>query len=996
MSLRTVTRHGASLALAAFVVLPILTRGGNPPDKPCKSGWEKTWEKDGCDDVEGWKCEDTDEFIQESYTPIAFEQNRGQTAASYQFLTRSGAQGIFLASGGATLDLRGPDGAPVVIRLELEGASAAPAPEAEQPLPTLAHYFIGNDPSRWLTNVPSYGRIRYRDVYPGIDVVYYGTAGELEHDFILRPTADPSRIRMRFQGAESVSLGADGSAEIRAGGQLVTWRAPVLYQGEGSARRKVSGRYALDGSQRLSFQVGSYDRAQPLVIDPVVSYATFIGRSEPEGGSRTAIDAAGNVYVAGLTFDPSFPVTPGARSDNKGAFGDILITKLNPAGNTVLYSTHIGGVNGDAAFGIALDAAGNIYVAGTSTSDDFPTTAGVLKPLITAPGAPSDPSECVLLKLNAAGSALLYSTYLGGSSTDSCYAVAVDSAGSAYVAGGTDSSNFPVTGDRRAVTGRDAFVAKFKPDASALDYSMTFGSTGNERATAMAIDSAGNAYATGCTSSSFGLPITPGALQTTWGGTNVPQRAAGDAFVLKLTGAGAVSYATYLGGSREDCAFGIAVDGQGSAYVAGNTTSTNFRTTAGAFQTEYKGVGGNNIYPGGDGFVAKLNPTGTALVYSTYLGGARDDWATGIAVDSAGNAYVTGATLSTNFPVSTDAQQRTFGGTNPANRISIGDAFLAQLNPAGTALVYSTYLGGSSEDIGIGVAVNASGSVAVAGATRSRNFPVTPGAAQTIFGGVSGTNEPIGDVFVVRFNGSGGGTGSNVVLGGVASAASYAAGAVAPGEIVVLGGTSIGPSALTTLVLNSGNTVSNTLAGTRVFFDNTPAPMIYASGAQSSAVVPYDVAGKTTTQITVEYQGQRSAPLTMPVVAAKPALFSANGSGTGPGAILNEDSSLNSAANASPRGRVIVIYLTGTGQTDPIGTDGLLALTNFPKPRAPITVTIGGRPADVLYAGAAPGLVAGVTQINAKVPEDAATGNPEVIVTAGTARSQSGLTVAVR
>jgi uncharacterized protein (TIGR03437 family) len=437
------------------------------------------------------------------------------------------------------------------------------------------------------------------------------------------------------------------------------------------------------------------------------------------------------------------------------------------------------------------------------------------------------------------------------------------------------------------------------------------------------------------------------------------------------------------------------VDAQGNAYVAGSTTSTNFPVTAQAVRSTFQGGGGNGTFPGGDAFVTKLNPAGSALVFSTYLGGSRDDWGSVITLDSGGNAWVAGGTLSANFPVTQDAAQPAFAGSTPEENFPTGDAFVAQLNGAGTALRYGTYLGGSGDDFAMGLALDRTGAVYVSGSTRSRDFPATPGALQTQYGGSNTVVIPLGDAFVARYAETGGGP--LVSIAEVASAASYVGGSVAPGEMVFLSGTNIGPPNLAGLTLNgAGNAVTTSVAGTRILFDNVPAPIIYVSAAYSSAVVPYEVAGRQSTEVVVEYNGSRSAPKVIPVVASKPALFAANASGRGPGAILNEDYSVNTPSNPAAKGRIVLLYGTGEGQTNPPGVNGRLALLTFPRPVLPVSVTIGGITADVLYAGAAPQFVAGFFQMNVKVPEDAPSGNLDVIVGIGNARSQSGLTVAVR
>ncbi|MFN7918961.1 MAG: SBBP repeat-containing protein [Bryobacteraceae bacterium] len=996
-------RHAAPLTLAAITIACIVLRGGPPPNKPCDGEWVwKTHESGGgsCgarEEYSDWECESNRSAV--NALPLSFEPNNGQAPAAYQYVSHSRSLAVALDDGDADLTLRGPDGAPITVRLHLDGASQRADARGEKQLPGVANYFLGSDPSRWRTNIPSYSRVRFRDVYPGIDIAYYGTDGELEHDFIVRPGADPARIRMELAGADAVRVESDGSVSAVVRGVTVTWRRPELYQIRGGQRRSVTGRYRGDGGNRLAFEVDGYDKAADLVIDPVVAYVSYFGRSSADTGGRVVVDSAGNAYTAGITFDGSFPVTPGAPSVSKGTFGDILITKFNPSGSAVLYSTHIGGANAEGALGLAIDGAGNLYLAGSSDSDDYPVTAGAIKPYLQPPGAPDDPLDCVVTKLNAAGNAILYSTYLGGTGVDACMAVAVDSQSNAYVTGRTTATKFPVSDDaaqrlpRGAVEG---FAAKINPQATALVYSTLFGGTRDEAGYAIAVDSQGNAYVAGYTTSSFGFPVTTGALQTTWGGAPT-LRGPGDGFVFKINPTGsAFVYSTYLGGNRDDNALGIAVDTQGNAYVTGHTASPNFRTTDGAFQKDMKGAGGNTTYPGGDAYVVKLNPAGTGLLYSTLIGGAKDDVATAIAIDAAGNAYIAGSTLSSDFPVSQDAMQKTYGGFEPTEYFPTGDAFLAHVNPTGSALIYSTYIGGSGSDLGLGVAVDRFGGIYVSGSTLSQKFPVTAGAAQTTYGGSSRQVVPFGDVFMARF-----GTPivdpSTPAIRGFGSAANNAAVSVSPGEWIVITGTNLGPAARVNFSAGQDGSVATTLAGTRVYFDDVPAPVFYASAASVQVAAPFALADKSSTQVTVEVNGRKSAALTVPVTAAKPTLFTVNGQGAGQASAVNlaDGSANNGDAPVQPGGWVSVSF-TGGGAMSPGVGDGQVVPDAGAALVSTATVSIGGRDAEVSYAGGAMGQVAGLSRADFKIPEDIDAGDLEVIVTVAGAKSQSGVTVSVR
>jgi hypothetical protein len=671
--------------------------------------------------------------------PISFEVNAGQTDAQVRYLAHGSGYALFLTSTGAVLNLEnvaaaGPTRKPSDLKPDTASASMAPAsvtgvalatnlvganPEAAvaglDQLPGTSNYFIGNDPSQWHTNIANYAQVRYQDVYPGVNLVYYGNQQQLEYDFVVAPGADPGSIRFSIQGADRLRLDANGNLVLSTALGDVLEHAPVVYQEAGGVRQAVVGQFVLLNQDEVGFQVGAYDPNLPLTIDPVLSYSTYLG-STAVAGYGIAVDSAGNAYITGGTYYVGFPVTAGAFQTSGGGYQDTFVTKLNAAGTALLYSTYLGGSGFEDGNGISVDSAGNAYVTGFTNSTNFPVTAGAFQ---TTFGGVED---AFLAKLNAAGTALLYSTYLGGNGDDFGNGIAVDSAGNAYVTGYTNSTNFPVTAGAFQTTyggSLDAFMSKLNAAGTALLYSTYLGGNGDDFGNGIAVDSAGNAYVTGGTSSA-NFPVTASAFQTTYGGGYY------DAFVTKLNAAGTVLiYSTYLGGNDRDIGNGIAVDSAGNAYVTGDTSSANVPVTAGALQTT-----GIN-----DAFVTELNAAGTALLYGTYLGGGNDG-GNGIAVDSAGNAYVTGGTSSANFPVTASAFQTTFGG--------VEDAFLAKVNAAGTALLYSTYLGGNDEEYGNGIAVDSAGNAYVTGQTVSTNFPVTAGAFQTTFHGNN-------DAFVAKF-----------------------------------------------------------------------------------------------------------------------------------------------------------------------------------------------------------------------------------------------------
>src|SRR6266576_230582 len=491
--------------------------------------------------------------------------------------------------------------------MKLVGAKLTPQVEGVDEFPGKANYIIGNDPKKWGTNVPTYAKVRYREVYPGVDLVYYGKQRQLEHDFIVAPGADPSSITLGFAGAEKMSLDPRrGALVLSVKGGEVRFEKPRIYQELGGTWREISGGYVLKNANGVGFAVAAYDANKPLVIDPTLFYSTYRGGSGEDLGLGIAADGVGNAYVTGYTLSTDFPGASSStiQSSNGGGF-DAFVAKINAAGTALVYSTYLGGSSDDLGFGIAADGAGNAYVTGYTLSTDFPGASSSMIQSSNGGGF-----DAFVAKFNAGGTALVYSTYLGGSGDDPGQGIAVDATGNAYVTGNTVSTDFPTT--------------------------------------LLAFQSA-NAGST-------------------------------DAFVTKLNPAGSAPlvYSTYLGGSSDDFGQGIAVDAAGNAYVTGYTGSTNFPTTAGAFQID------NAV--GADAFVTKLNPAGSApLVYSTYLGGSSDDFGQGIAVDVAGNAYVTGYTGSTNFPTTAGVFQIANAGSN--------DAFVTTLNPAGSApLVFSTYL----------------------------------------------------------------------------------------------------------------------------------------------------------------------------------------------------------------------------------------------------------------------------------------------------------------
>lgn len=933
---------------------------------------------------------------------VRFEPNVGQADSGYRFVAHGRAQSILLSGGEAVfaLDASRQQNARTV-HASLEGARSGAEPKAEQPLSGRVNYLIGRDRHKWHTDIPTFGRVTVPEIYSHIDVVYHGTGGELETDFVVRPGGDPTNIRIRFSGADAVQLGSDGALALRAEQRTLNWKKPLLYQaGAHGARNAVEGRFKFLSDGAVGFEVGDYDVTRPLVIDPVLTYATYFGGPYTEAGTRVAADDAGNAYMIGATDASSFPSTPGTYfSSANGLQGNVIVAKVAADGKSMVYETHIGGTGGDVGFGIALDAFGNVYLTGMTGSSDYPLVPASNN--LTTQVA-TDPMNCFVTKLNAAGNALVYSTVIGGANYDGCSGVGVDSSGNAYVGGITYSTDFPMvnavqTSFPIALGGTpsiSAFMAKLSPDGTKLLYSTFYGGPGNNGVASLAVDSAGNAYFTGCTTS-YNFPVTPGAYQTTFGGIGGQINAfydTGDAFVVKLSPSGQKVYATYLGGSKDDVGIGIAIDSKGDAYVGGATLSSNF-PTQNAFQATYHGAGGFSFVAGGDGFIAELDPTGSTLLFSSYIGGSADDRVLGVALDSSGNIWLAGHTISTDFPTAGTQAQPGYAGDNSV--VVVGDAFLAEVNTQ-HALTFSTYLGGSGGDWAGGVAIDGTGGVIIVGGTSSSDFPVTKGVYQAQYGGTdlsAFAGMPVGDAFIAKF----GGVIPTVTIAGISNAASYVGGAIAPGEAILIAGTNIGPSAIAGAELDPHGNVSTLVANTQFLFNGVAAPIVYVSAQYSSVMVPYEVSSSSTAQVVAVYNGTQSPAVTVPVVASLPGVFSANSSGTGQGAILNPNMTFNSAQLPASRGSIVTLFVTGEGQTNPAGIDGSVTASVI-VPMLPVTVSFGGVQATVCpFIGEAPGEVAGVLQINVTIPQNAPTGsNVPVMVTVGTAASQAGLTMAIQ
>jgi len=599
------------------------------------------------------------------HLPLSFEPS----VRANEFVVRGGGRTLFLTPVEMAMTFRDRR-----LRLTLAGANTHAQAEALDELPGKRNYLIGNDRAKWRTGVPAYAQVRYGEIYPGVSVKYYGSGQELEYDFEVAPGADPRQIRMNLDRGFRPRVSAAGDLVLQTSSGEVQEKKPVAYQEIDGRRRLIEAGFVLVSRRQIAFKIGAYDPTRPLVIDPVLIYSTYLGGSGDDLASSIAVDFANNLYIAGTTSSTNFPTHAPAYPATAG-LSDIFVTKLDSTGHNIVYSTYIGGSGLDRGDGIAIDSSGNAYVVGRvdSSSTNFPTTAGAFAP--TYRGGDFDG---VLFKLNPQGNGLVYSTFVGGEENDSTEGVAVDSSGRAYVTGGSRSVAFPTTASAFQTVrsgDTDAYLLKINAGGSSVLYGTMLGGGGTDRGSGVVVDSSGNAYVAGYTGSSD-FP-TSDAFQNSPGGSY-------DAFLAKFDtnaiGASSLVFCSYLGGSGDDKAFGVAIDSSAAnVFIVGQTSSSNFPVLSPVQSTSGGGF---------DAFIARISSTG-AKVFATYLGGNGDDRGTGIAVNSSNESYVTGFTFSTNFPTVNALQNSNGGGA---------DAFIAKLNSSGSAFFYATYFGGSGNE----------------------------------------------------------------------------------------------------------------------------------------------------------------------------------------------------------------------------------------------------------------------------------------------------------
>ena len=852
------------------------------------------------------------------------------------------------------------------LRIRLEGASGETVLNGTRRLDGVSNYYAGNDPSQWRIAAPQFGAVEYSGLYPGVDAVFYGTPRELEFDFVVAPGADPGLIQLHFSGA-AVKLDGHGDLVAVLSGQEVRLQRPVIYQTVTGSHVRIEGEFILRGNT-VAFQIGTYDRSLPLVIDPILLYASYLGGAAADAINAVAVDASGNVVIAGATQSTNFPLQDPAQGSNRGG-PDAFISKLTPTGHALLYSTYFGGAGSEEFTAIAIDSTGSAWAVGFTNSANFP----LLSPL-QGQGSINPGFDATVSRFSPGG-ILQFSTFFGGNADEAARAIALD-ATSAYIVGDTFSTNLPIGISAQPnfgggvpascpalITGQamggDAFVLKLSAAGSFLQYATYLGGSGCEAGRSVAVDSAGNAYVTGATNSANFPTLTP--LQATLGGGTCAPFGGGastpcpDAFVAKVnSGGSALLYSTYLGGNNLDDGAAIAVDADSNVYLTGDTQSPNFPIAA----AHDSSLSGNT-----DAFVSKLNTAGSALILSTFLGGSGADHGRALKLDSARRIFLAGYTNSGDFPKASELKSALAGGF---------DLFAATFRASGASLDFSSFYGGPGDEQGRGLALDASGNLWVAGSTQSNAFPVLAALQQASAGAMDGVLLKTGPVAV-------GGV-PVINAGGIVNNASFAQGSVAPGSIAAIFGSNLtnGASLLSSSIGPDGKLV-NVLGGTSATVNDTFAPMFYATPGQIGVQIPFEVAGLSSVFVRVFVDGQASLPVLVPIASFAPGLFTTNQEGTGAAAALHQDGVAPvTSDNPARLNEVIVFFATGLGVTSPALATGAPSGGNTTTVTA-ATATVGGIPATVTFSGTAPGFV-GLNQVNIRIPAGVAPGGAVPVV----------------
>ncbi len=619
-----------------------------------------------------------------------------------------------------------------VARLAFAGSNTRADIQATAPMVGKINYFIGDDPGQWRTGIATYAEVRIANLYEGINLVYYGNQRQLEYDFTVAPGADVGRIRLHFEGVDELRISAEGALVLKMGEGEIRQRRPTFYQMVDGSRREVVGGYSLRGKGEVVFVVGRYDHRLPLVIDPIFDYSTYFGGNSSDAALAIKVDGNGNIYIAGETLSTQFPfaVPTNAfqRTFQGGTVnGDAFVAKLNSSGNQLIYFTYLGSGGEDGALDLAIDAAGNAYVTGFTDASGFPVKNAVFPTIHGTPDINLGlyPNDVFVTELNTNGSALVFSTYFGGSGTDVGSAITVDPAGYVYITGYTYSADLPtsINSFQRVLLGSDdAFVAKFSPGGSNLVYATYLGGIGTDEGEGIAADSQGCAYVTGYTISP-GFPITTNTAWQKDFNNNTNGFTEYDAFVTKVGPFGSnLIYSTFLGGTNGDYGYRVALDGSNNVYVTGTSLSPDFPSTGPVYGLKVGNLGGTNLL-NYDAFLTRLDARGQ-VTFSTLFGGASNDAGWDVAVDPVGRAFVIGITFSSDFPVFAPF------GLFSTNELGGKDVFVTSFNTNSAAVRYSGFLGGSGDDYGYGVAIDAESSAYICGLTYSANFPTTTGPFQ--------------------------------------------------------------------------------------------------------------------------------------------------------------------------------------------------------------------------------------------------------------------------
>jgi uncharacterized protein (TIGR03437 family) len=954
--------------------------------------------------------------------PLNFEANQGQTDSQVKFLSRGDGYSLFLTSNEAVFRLRpraGVKAPPLVFRMELRGANrGAPVTGADK-LAGIANYYVGSDPKKWRSGVTTYGKVKYQGIYPGVDAVFYGNQRQLEYDFVVAPGADPKQISLGLTGARP-RLDAEGNVILKLADGDLALKKPVVYQTVEGNRKLIDARYTIAG-HNVRFQLGKYDRNQTLVIDPVFTYLTYLGGSSVDfiGGitavgqthsptQALAIDTAGNVYVTGETISDDFPVTNAFQATRKepGGAYTAFVSALNPAGTALLYSTYLGGTTtaggfagSDVGASIVWDSLDNaVYVVGTTSSLDFPITAGAFQK------AYSGNFTAFVAKFNSAGQ-LTKATYLGAPITYGLGA-ATDSQGRAYVVGFTSyncapnitTCPFPTTA-RTVIPTPPAsfnvygFVSVFDTNLSTLVYSTLLGDpkaspvggATNSEAFGVTVDPNGNFYVAGVTSSAS-LPTTAGAFQPTLGTANsIPVAGFAAKFGPATANGATLTYLTYLeatGTSFGDFPSGVAADSQGNAYIGGYTNSPTFPVTTGAYSTPCP-LNGARLCPAA--FVTKLNPTGTGLVWSALVEPA--DFFSAMQLDAQGNVYVAGHNSGAGSFVPVNALQPS---------LTSGTGFVAKLDPTGSTLLFSSLIGGTDDqgDVTLrGLAVDAQASVYVASYTADLTLPTTPGAFQAALKN-PGTGNSY-DGFIAKFS-----LAPSITPGGVVPVFSTAT-TIQPGEWVSIYGANLGGAT----AIWTGN-FPTSLGGTSVTINGKPAYLSLVTPTQINLQAPNDSTTGPVQVVVTTASGSASSTVTLGAFAPSFSLLDArhvagiilrsDGSGAYGGGVYDiigpTGSSLGYATVAARAGDTLELFGVGFGPTDPTVLPGQLfsgsaATTN------PVSVRINNVSVTPLFAGLSS---AGLYQINLTVPAGLGTGDVPLIATVGGVSPPTSVVISLR